>query len=95
MNVERPHRNSGDFKEEIRVKANELVEKVKTLVAEGNVRRIIVSKENGERILEIPLTAGVIAGGALTLIAPLLAGLGAMAAATANHAPEEAPDSTR
>jgi hypothetical protein len=78
--MEQPRNNGEELKEEIRVKATELVEKVKALVAEGNVRKVIVSKENGERIFEIPLTAGVIAGGAITLIAPVLAGLGAMAA---------------
>ena len=67
-------------REEIRLKASELVQKIKDLVAEGNVRRIVVMKENGDRLLEIPMTGGVLAAGALTIIAPVLAGIGAMAA---------------
>ena len=50
------------------------------LVAEGNVRRLIIRKPDGETLLEIPLTAGVAVGGAVTIVAPVLAALGALAA---------------
>ena len=50
------------------------------LVAEGNVRRLIIRKPDGDTLLEIPLTAGVVAGGAVTIMAPVLAALGALAA---------------
>ena len=66
--------------EEIKLRASELVQKIKDLVAEGNVRRVVVMKDNGDKLLEIPMTAGVVAAGALTMIAPVLAGVGAMAA---------------
>jgi len=66
--------------EEIMVKGNELVERIKELVAEGNVRRLIIRKPDGESLLEIPLTAGVAVGGVMTIIAPVLAALGALAA---------------
>jgi hypothetical protein len=66
--------------EEIEVAGSELVERVKELVKEGNVRRLIIRNSKGELLMEIPLTAGVAVGGVVTVIAPLLAALGAMAA---------------
>lgn len=66
--------------EEIEVAGSELVERVKELVKEGNVRRLIIRNSKGELLMEIPLTAGVAVGGVVTIIAPLLAALGAMAA---------------
>ena len=45
-----------------------------------NVRRLIIRKPDGDVLLEIPLTAGVAVGGAMTIMAPVLAALGALAA---------------
>ena len=64
------------FTEEIQTTGEELVAKVKELVHEGNVRRIIVKDEEGKTLIEIPLTLGVV--GALLL--PVAAALGAIAA---------------
>jgi hypothetical protein len=61
--------------EEWHLKGDELAGKVKELLHEGNVRRIIV-KQEGHRILEIPLTVGVVG----TLLAPWLAAVGALGA---------------
>lgn len=69
--------------EEVMLKSNELVDYVKRLVEEGNVRRLIIRKPSGEVLLEVPLTAGLAVSGALTLMAPVLAALGAMAALVA------------
>ncbi|MEW5817788.1 MAG: DUF4342 domain-containing protein [Spirochaetota bacterium] len=66
--------------EEMKVAGAELVELVKKLLKEGNVRRIIIRKPEGEIMMEIPLTAGVAIGGVLTIFAPILVALGAMAA---------------
>jgi hypothetical protein len=66
--------------ERVSVAGNELVDYVKQLIAEGNVRRLIIRKPGGATLIEIPLTAGVAVGGALTLLAPIIAALGAMAA---------------
>jgi hypothetical protein len=66
--------------EEIEIAGSELVGRVKELIAEGNVRRLIIKKPNGDLLLEIPLTAGVAVGGVFTIVAPVLAALGAMAA---------------
>ena len=64
------------FTEEIQTTGEQLVAKVKELVREGNVRRIIVKDEEGKTLIEIPLTLGVV--GALLL--PVAAALGAIAA---------------
>lgn len=72
--------NVDDIREEITIAGSELVDKVKELVAEGNVRRLIVRKQDGDILIEVPLTASVIAGGAVLVINPILAGLGALAA---------------
>ena len=62
--------------EEIQVNADELVSKIKNLIEEGNVNRIIVNDPKGNKLIEIPVTIGVIG----TLLAPYLAALGAIAA---------------
>jgi hypothetical protein len=72
-----------DASEELTLAGSELVERVKKLVAEGNVRRLIVKKSSGEVLLEIPLTAGLAAGGAMLWLTPVLAALGALAALVA------------
>lgn len=68
------------FYEEIKVKGKDLVDKIKNLVHEGNVRRIILKDEQGHTYLEIPLNIAAVG----VLAAPLLAGLGAIAAMVAN-----------
>lgn len=62
--------------EEFQVQGEQVVAKVKELVREGNIRRIIISNAEGKVLLEIPMTLGVV--GALLL--PTLAALGAVAA---------------
>lgn len=69
--------------ERVEIAGSELVERVKQLVAKGNVRRVIVRNEEGDVLMEIPLTAGVVVGGALALAYPLLAALGAVGALAA------------
>ena len=75
-----PSKSDRNWTEELTVTGQELVERIKKLVAEGNVRRLIIRKPDGDSLLEIPLTAGVVAGGAVTIMAPVLAALGALAA---------------
>ena len=66
--------------EEIEIAAGDLVATVRQLVAEGNIRRLIIKDSEDRSLLEIPLTAGVVIGSTLTLLAPVLAVLGALAA---------------
>jgi len=57
----------GSWAEEIEVKAAELVEKVKELIQEGNIRRLIIRNAENQILVEIPLTAGVAVGGSSNL----------------------------
>jgi hypothetical protein len=68
------------FTEEIELAGAELVERIKALLAEGNVRQLRLKASDGDIVLETPLTIGVVAGGAVALAAPWLAILGAIAA---------------
>lgn len=72
------------FTEEIELAGSQLVERIKELVAEGNVRTLRVrTPEAEDPFLELPLTGGVVGGGVLLLAAPWLAALGALAAIVA------------
>lgn len=62
--------------QEFTVSADEVAKKVRDLLHEGNVSRIVVKDESGKTLLEIPVTAGVVGA----LIAPWLAAAGAIAA---------------
>jgi hypothetical protein len=73
-------RKERSWTDEIEIAGTELVDRVKKLAAEGQVRRIRITEPDGDLVLEIPLTIGAVAGGALVLAAPLLAALGALAA---------------
>ena len=73
-------RDEHTWTEQIEVAGSELVDRTKELISEGNVRRLIIYNSDDEKLMEVPLTAGVVVGGAFTLLAPVLAALGAMAA---------------
>ncbi|MBE0637205.1 MAG: DUF4342 domain-containing protein [Bacteroidales bacterium] len=62
------------------VKGEDLLKKIKEIIHEGNVNRIIIKNEEGKVYLEIPVTIGVIG----TIILPVLAAIGALAAMAAN-----------
>lgn len=62
--------------EEFRVDGEELLAKIKNLIQEGNIRRVIIKDKDGKTVFEIPLTFGVVGA----LIAPQLAAIGAIAA---------------
>jgi hypothetical protein len=62
--------------EEFRVDGEKLIGKVKEVIHEGNIRRIIIKDREGKTMLEIPMTFGVVGA----LIAPQLAAIGAIAA---------------
>lgn len=65
--------------EEFEVTVNNVIGKVTELIHEGNVRRITL-KRDGKTLVEIPLNAGLTAGAITALVAPLLLGVGALAA---------------
>src|SRR5712692_6892594 len=62
--------------EEFTLASDKLVEKIKELLHEGNITRIIVKDEKGNTLLDMPATAGVVG----VILAPLLAAAGAIAA---------------
>jgi len=70
MNENRTHT------EEFHVNGEQLLAKIKELIHEGNIRRIIIKNKEGKTVMEIPLTVGVV--GAVLL--PTLAAVGAIAA---------------
>jgi hypothetical protein len=63
-------------KEEFKVSGEEVLKKIKELIAEGNARRIIIKNEEGKTIVEVPLTIGAVGA----VLAPMLAAIGAIAA---------------
>ena len=63
-------------KEEFKVDGEDLLKKVKSLIAEGNIRRISIRNEEGKHVLDIPLTVGVVGA----VLVPTLAAVGAVAA---------------
>ena len=65
--------------EKFTVSGSQLVDKIKQLIHEGNIRRVRVIHK-GNTIIEIPLTVGASAAAVVALAAPVLAALGAFAA---------------
>nr|WP_300148265.1 DUF4342 domain-containing protein [Propionicimonas sp.] len=65
--------------EEFEVTLSNVVGKIVELVREGNVRRITLKRE-GKVLMEVPLNAGLTVGAITALVAPLLLGVGALAA---------------
>lgn len=66
--------------EEIEVSAEKLMDKIKELAAEAAVRRVRIKEPDGDIAVDLPLTIGAVAGGAIVLAAPILALVGALAA---------------
>ena len=62
--------------EEFRVNGEKLLAKIKELIHEGNIRKVIIKEKDGKVLMEIPMTFGVVGA----LIAPQLAAIGAIAA---------------
>jgi len=62
--------------EEFKVNGEELLAKIKQLIHEGNIRRIIIKNKEGKTIIEVPLTIGVVGA----VLVPSLAAIGAVAA---------------
>lgn len=64
------------FKETFSISGENLLKKIKELVAEGNVTKISIADEKGDEILSFPVTLGVIG----VFLAPIFAAVGAIAA---------------
>ncbi|MEX2260903.1 MAG: DUF4342 domain-containing protein [Bryobacteraceae bacterium] len=68
-----------NFVEEVQVLGRDLVDKVRDLIHEGNVQRIVVKDEHGNTFMEIPVTVAAVG----VILAPLLAAIGAISALVA------------
>jgi D-mannonate dehydratase len=68
-----------DFVEELHVFGHDLVDKVKALIHEGNVQRIIIKDEHGHTFVEIPVTVAAVGA----VLAPVLAAVAAISALVA------------
>jgi hypothetical protein len=75
MIADRKEPSMPEQKEEFKVNGEELLARVKRLIAEGNVRRISIRNKDGKTIVELPLTVGVVGA----VLAPPLAAVGAIA----------------
>lgn len=63
-------------KESFKINGESLLKKVKELIEEGNVRKIIISDKDGKELMSCPLTIGLVGA----VFAPVLAAIGAVAA---------------
>lgn len=63
-------------REEFKVNGETLLQKVKEIINEGNVRKITIKDRNGKELIVFPLTIGVVGA----VFAPVLAAIGALAA---------------
>ncbi|MBL6964726.1 MAG: DUF4342 domain-containing protein [Bacteroidetes bacterium] len=75
---------SEEQKTEFQVKSEDLLKSIKKIIREGNVRKIVIKNENGKKLLEIPLSLGVI--GALLL--PVITAVGAITSMAAKFTVE-------
>jgi hypothetical protein len=62
--------------EEFRITGDELIAKVKDLIREGNIRRLLIRNDQGTTLIEIPLTVGLVG----VALLPVWAAVGAIAA---------------
>lgn len=72
--------NSAAHFENLRVKGDALTAKVRGLLHEGNVQRVVVRNSDGHAVIEIPVNAGLVAAA----VAPVLTGVAAIAALAAD-----------
>ena len=63
-------------KEEFHTEGEHLLEKIKELIREGNIRKITIKDKTGREVISFPLTIGVVGAA----ISPVLAAIGALAA---------------
>ena len=73
-----------DMVNEFKVRGEDLLKKIKELIHEGNVRKIIIKDDKGNPYIELPLTLGVVG----VFLAPVWAAIGALAAMASNFTVE-------
>lgn len=70
------HTEDHHHEESFHVNGDDMIKKVKELLKEGNIRKLIIKDNKEKTLIEIPLTLGVV----ITVLAPVLAAVGAIAA---------------
>jgi hypothetical protein len=70
--------------EEFTINGDALGAKVKELIHQGNIRRIIIKNEEGGTLIEIPLTVGVVGGVISAALFPVVAAVGVIGAMVAH-----------
>ncbi|MGB7248331.1 MAG: DUF4342 domain-containing protein [Phormidesmis sp.] len=70
--------------EEFKISGDALVARIKALIQQGNIRRIIIKNEEGEALIEIPLTVGAIGGAIGAALFPVVAAVGVIGAMVAH-----------
>ena len=73
-------KNQRDWVEEMEVAGGDLLEHARKLIAQGNQRRVIIRNARNEALIEVPLTPAVVVVGVATVVSPMFAALGALAA---------------
>lgn len=67
------------WQQRIETTGDELVAKVKELIADGGAKKVTIRTKQGEELLSVPLVAGVVGGGIAAIFAPALVAVGAIA----------------
>ncbi len=79
--MEQQDKSQDSPKEEYKVSGDDILKKIKEVIKEGNARRIIIKNDKDEVLMEIPLTFAVVG----TVLAPVLAAIGALAALASEY----------
>lgn len=77
--TETEEKSTHTFSEQLEVAGNQLVTQVQDLIKQGNARRLIIRKPDGEELMDINLTVGAVAGGVMVLGAWWIAALAVIA----------------
>ena len=72
--------DSSSWTERIEVASEQVIDTLKKLISEGNVRRVTLRKSNGKKLISVPVTAGAAIGGVAVLAAPMITAIAAVTA---------------
>ncbi len=72
--------DSSSWTERIEIASEQVIDTIKNLISEGNVRRVTLRKSNGKKLISVPVTAGAAIGGVAVLAAPMITAIAAVTA---------------
>ncbi len=67
------------FSDKFQSAGDQLLDSIKRLASESNVRKIVISNGDGKQLLTVPMNAGILVGGVAVIAAPTLAAIAALA----------------